>query len=755
MIIRHLACSVFSSLVDPEPQEWTPTFAELLVTFRTPAPRDAIKENLPLWAPATFHGARARASVVSASLLGYDVDELPEANASDLADIPFAGLFHSTSSYRCNPPKPGKAPQSWRLFILLSRDVTAAEYDRLWPMFRSTLTFGVGASRDPSRQWFVPHEPQTPHAYVFHELTGEPLDVDQWLRAAPETPVQTSINVSPSDPRISGAAFAPTPIATTHADFPRRCALAATEIAGAPARGIGDRSTLWALALFCVRRLELPLEICTSLLAGYGAANDWTPVDLQRKLIEARDKSDMPCGIFSAAQLADIATAMRPVALRETADTPAPQGKRRGYVHTPGDEPSAHREGTSMSELIRVLTRHDEWHGVWKYNTFANAIEAHDPPLPLSAEEGLLNTADVTGVRTWLEAHGLQAGPLDIRAAIEVAAHQNRYHPVVDYLRALPSCPDPAAVLDGLAARVLGGTGEMDDAFLRKTLIGAVRRVLAPGTKVDTMLVLYGQQGARKSTFVKELFGRSWSTDSMPDLKGRDASIQLEGHWCVEFSEVDILLKTHEKQVVKGFLSREDDRFRDVGVRDKCRRPRQTVFVGTTNEDTFLDDSTGNRRYWPIHVGERIDLEYLRAHRDEIWAAALACADADEPHFLDPIGERSARSARKSYEVEDPWHETVADYCRGQETVRAEEIFRRRIAAGDEGALAKWDRKAQARLTSTLQRLGCIPGTYGPSRGRFRGWFVPEALRAEEPSLNEKMLRGVTAATHKISGAAP
>ncbi|HTC68083.1 MAG TPA: AAA family ATPase, partial [Acidothermaceae bacterium] len=151
---------------------------------------------LGLWCPATFAGDhRKRANVESVYALGFDVDAAPVPTEAELRTA-LAGracLFHSSSSATPSAPR-------WRLLLLLSRPVTATEYDRLWARVASSLPFAVGAeAKDPSRGWYVPRVPAEGDFVGVH-LDGVPLDVDALLAAAPAPPVST-----PSTPQASPA----------------------------------------------------------------------------------------------------------------------------------------------------------------------------------------------------------------------------------------------------------------------------------------------------------------------------------------------------------------------------------------------------------------------------------------------------------------------------------------------------------------------------------------------------------------------
>ncbi|NRB02611.1 MAG: hypothetical protein HRU30_05035, partial [Rhodobacteraceae bacterium] len=214
------------------------------------------------------------------------------------------------------------------------------------------------------------------------------------------------------------------------------------------------------------------------------------------------------------------------------------------------------------------------------------------------------------------------ASPEFIKRELVTLAHENTYHPVVDYLDALEWDGVPR-IDQWLATYTSAANTELIREFGSKFLVAAVRRIKQPGVKFDTMLVLEGSQGAGKSRLAATLAVRDeWFCGSL-DLKSDDKAKAelLSRAWIVECQELDGLNKT-TSQNLKKFLSTAIDLFRPAYGRTVLSYKRHCVILGTTNEGTYLRDLTGNRRIWPVEVGE-IDLKSLAADVDQIWAEAV------------------------------------------------------------------------------------------------------------------------------------
>lgn len=206
-----------------------------------------------------------------------------------------------------------------------------------------------------------------------------------------------------------------------------------------------------------------------------------------------------------------------------------------------------------------------------------------------------------------------------------------------------------------------------DDAYTRAVsrcfMVGAVKRAYEPGCKFDTMPVLKGKQGKSKSTGVKALFGADWFSDAEMNLRDKDAAVMLLGKWVHEFAELEGMTRG-EVSTMKAFFSRGEDRLRPAYGRSVISLPRRCIFVGTVNEGGYLRDQTGNRRYWPLEVGgpdgeQEVDVEGLKANRDQLWAEAVALYRAGASEILDRGLWDMARERQMAETTEDPWADDI------------------------------------------------------------------------------------------------
>ena len=319
-----------------------------------------------------------------------------------------------------------------------------------------------------------------------------------------------------------------------------------------------------------------------------------------------------------------------------------------------GDKP----QKLEAKELLDMLRAPDpDGSPRFRYNVFTQQIEIRG-----EVAEGV-------------ERFYLQLAEMGYKASKEMAldclvqvAHEHPYDPVQLYLDHVAAEVAPTYI-DRLASTYLRPSDAqlqeptLYDHMLKKTLIGAVRRIFEPGCKHDYACVLMGDQGARKSSFWGALGGPFFS-DALRDISSKDDLMVLHRSWIMEWAELDhITSKKHAGQV-KAFLSQCTDMFRVPYGKATEAFPRRCIIVGSTNRDSgFLVDETGNRRFWVIPVtctlAKPIDVPNLLLERDAIWSAAVAAYRAGEGNELAVEHQSAVEAENANYLVESPWRAPI------------------------------------------------------------------------------------------------
>lgn len=299
---------------------------------------------------------------------------------------------------------------------------------------------------------------------------------------------------------------------------------------------------------------------------------------------------------------------------------------------------------TNACILIRNLP---ELAGLFHYNELFGRPSPTRECSFLSAKPGLaLAAIDAARVTDWIgQTEMIAFSHQIIEVAMGVVAHESSVDPVREYLRSVQCGGLRYMTEDGppLLSRLFGvdDDDEIAQRLLRAWILGAARRVLEPGCKFDYMLVLEGPQGIGKSRSLRALVPEPrWFREGPIDFLTKDGAQENQGCWIREIGE---LSGTEGRDInrMKQYISRQEDAYRPPYEPGVQVFPRRVVFAGTTNQEHYLNDSTGGRRFWPIKVSHKPQVDELARVRDAIWAEATTLLEYSMPDkFLDPDWER-------------------------------------------------------------------------------------------------------------------
>ena len=256
----------------------------------------------------------------------------------------------------------------------------------------------------------------------------------------------------------------------------------------------------------------------------------------------------------------------------------------------------------------------------------------------------------------WLDCEWNLNGSPMIQNALTEVLKKRSFHPVKEFIEGVTW--DGVSRVENFFSDYLGAE---ETEYVRKVtrlwFAAAVARIYEPGCKFDEMIVLVGGQGIGKSWTIAKLAGE-WFSDSLKNLDNKEAGEHLQGAWIIEFGEMAGMKKS-EVEEIKAFLSKTSDAYRVAYDRVVTDFPRKCVFIGTTNDPSFLRDQTGNRRFYPIVVDkskrkhnpfEALSQEIVH----QIWAEALVIYKNGEPLFLDTTIKRFAEEIQKEHTLSDP-----------------------------------------------------------------------------------------------------
>ena len=381
-----------------------------------------------------------------------------------------------------------------------------------------------------------------------------------------------------------------------------------------------------------------------------------------------------------------------------------------------------------LANAITALSCAPQWKGVLAFNDFAVRAETkRETPWGKPAGEPWSDNDD-RRTAEWLQHEQIAVNTGLASEAVQTVAMKSRFHPVRQYLESLEW--DGTSRLGSWPTTYLGAQKEIQNEFGRLWMISAVARAMKAGVKADCCLVLEGQQGIMKSTALRTLAG-DWFSDHIPDLTNKDAVMQCHGVWILEIAELDSLMRTDTSRI-KAFMSTAVDRIRLPYGRNIVELPRDSVFAGTVNQDSYLRDETGARRFWPVQC-TKIDIKALERDRDQLWAEAFIEYSVGNHWWLEDQDLIDVATEEQNARYQPgPWDDLIATWIREPKKirgfmgklestggcVRVEDILIHCI--GKEKT--QWNRSDQMQVSAALKRLGW---------GRFmrdgQRWYRPEA----------------------------
>jgi predicted P-loop ATPase len=338
-----------------------------------------------------------------------------------------------------------------------------------------------------------------------------------------------------------------------------------------------------------------------------------------------------------------------------------------------------------------------------KYNEFLDLVEVDDKPIKA---DDLYREFTIGKFPCDIKSDRKKIIPL-----IVDIAKSNPYHPVRDYLKNAYESNG----YTGNYKHLLKILRQDDDNHLALRYLevfgtGAVHRIMSPGCIMRYMLVLFSKhQNIGKSLFCAEL-SNGWFNDDFHDFKNKDELSKLHNHWIVELSEVDKLFKGRSASEIKAAVSTRTDTYRKpYGVALESH-PRPSIFVGTTNENQILNDSTGNTRFMMIEIpgSDRIDLSWIRANRDKIWADFyhLAIVGGMLP-MLSEVEENLQSSHNKEFEVGDAWEDDIRVFMSSASRLRIGASMSEILVNVLHKQIGDHSKSDEYRISEILKRIGC------------------------------------------------
>lgn len=362
-------------------------------------------------------------------------------------------------------------------------------------------------------------------------------------------------------------------------------------------------------------------------------------------------------------------------------------------------------EATSTN--LRLILLSERYKGLFSYNKFRTRIALNRVP-PWRGD----NTNESLEMKEtdWCELRVDMA----IQARLEVPSYlledsvtaialARSFHPICDWLSSLK--------WDGGSRfhKLFGGNSYQLN-VAKVFLLASIYRIFQPGYKFDHMLVIAGAQGIGKSYLVQTLGGEFTTTmQHMPtDRKGLQ---ELNGAWWIELPELSAVKRADINQIKAFITSTKDTYIPMYGRGGPQDFPRICVPVWTLNptEVGFITDDV-NRRFLIIEQKNRIDIDYIKENRDQIFAEAMELyrKGVQPHHIVETLKDQAEEIAQANKQEDyDPWGEVIENWIA---STKASKIYNKIIFTEVLGyyRAADWDKKAQVRIGKIFKKLGLV-----------------------------------------------
>ncbi|MDE5770291.1 MAG: hypothetical protein K2I06_01490 [Ruminococcus sp.] len=146
--------------------------------------------------------------------------------------------------------------------------------------------------------------------------------------------------------------------------------------------------------------------------------------------------------------------------------------------------------------------------------------------------------------------------------------------------------------------------------WLMQSVCGLYNNIYNPFS-LDIALTFQGNQGIGKTRFFEKLAlnPKFFAEGCCLDPRNKDSIMLATNKWICELGEIGSTMKK-DIDSVKAFISKSTDEYRTPYGKAMLQYPRMTSFVGTVNDEQFLVDQTGNRRFATIPLAPDLEIDY-------------------------------------------------------------------------------------------------------------------------------------------------
>lgn len=354
-------------------------------------------------------------------------------------------------------------------------------------------------------------------------------------------------------------------------------------------------------------------------------------------------------------------------------------------------------------------------YGLLAYNVLSHKLEFRKQAPWHQKHEKISHWRDIDTLmlKNWFfNSQHFRINKIAVEEGVEVVAHTNQIHPIRGWLEECENSWDQIARVD---AFFIDTCWAYDNIYVRDVartmFIGLVDRIMRPGCKHDTMVVLEGKQGIGKSGLVKWLGGEFAGSMTLDPNNTQRNLHRMLGKWVIEIPEMEFTRWSESDiMAIKAFLSIEEDYDYLRYERYAKTLPRQSIFIGTMNpnERGYLRDVTGNRRFHPIRLRTVVFEMLTEENRRQLFGEAVSRWRKGEKHyFTDPEVLRQSAREQEARQFTDMWEDVVAVGL-AERTDKTHWLNVEIVSQILHMPVSRSDQKALHRISNVMVKLGWV-----------------------------------------------
>lgn len=325
----------------------------------------------------------------------------------------------------------------------------------------------------------------------------------------------------------------------------------------------------------------------------------------------------------------------------------------------------------SIKNVVAILENDPLFKGAFQYNEFSEENEITKDISELHIKKGNFIDAYDDEIANYIESQEdydhVFFDKNRIDSAINVVSRRNAFNPMLNYMNEAYNKWDQKRRLDDFFPIFLGvRKDETTTLITRLWFMGGVAKVYKPLTKIDFSLDLVGGQGVGKTTILQKTAPLDLYTDQFNSFTDKDDIGNLIGMFIVNDDEMTASSKASFEEI-KKFLTDKHFKYRPSYAKHTREFTKKFIFARTTNNETYLKDKTGTRRFMPLMAHKNLQklspvTDLTPEYVQQIWGEAVwLYKNAKDPFILTKGQETLLENHRKNFEYVDGAEEELAD----------------------------------------------------------------------------------------------